>query len=593
MSHARSTRRRLAASVIAVFAIVALFSVRLAELQFVRAEDLNEASDQKRVFSLVDYGIRGDIVDTNGVVLADSVERYNITASPKNIDAEGYDYFRDGEKVHVPLEQWLAELGEITGQKPQQIYDIIAAALAKDPESDFVYIKKNVKLGVLKAVRELKLPGIYDEYVPSRTYPNGQVAGNLVGFIGTDGPQAGLEIAQDDCLRSRNGTSTVELSADSVQLPGTEVVTRKARDGGDIRLTIDSNLEWYAQQALAEQGESLGAEWGTAMVVEVKTGKIRAAADWPTVDPNDPGGADRSALGARLFSSPYEPGSTVKAATIASYIDAGVITPTTKVTAVGRYTKGLPAGSYISDAWAHDDLHYTTAGVLMNSSNTGIAALTEKLPSKTARHDYLKAFGMGEPTGVDFYGESSGSLIPADQLDSITNITQQFGQGMTATSAQVAGIFQTLGNGGVKIPLSLVEGCENADGTTTQVPSGKGTRVVSEYAADSTVQMMETVVSTGFLGPILQVPGYRIGAKTGTAEVAENGRYGAERIVSVAGLVPAEDPEYAIVVTFAKPDTIKTSAAAAPTFNQIMKQVIKTFRITPSTKPAPDLQLEW
>jgi cell division protein FtsI (penicillin-binding protein 3) len=168
-----------------------------------------------------------------------------------------------------------------------------------------------------------------------------------------------------------------------------------------------------------------------------------------------------------------------------------------------------------------------------------------------------------------------------------------FGQGITATSAQMASLYQTLGNGGVRMPLTLVSGCERPDGTWTDVPVPTGTRVVSDYAAEQTLLMMETVASQGASRDVVSIPGYRIAAKTGTGEVAENGEYGSERIVSYAGVVPADNPEYAIVVTFGKPDTMKSSAAAAPVFNAIMEQVIKTFRVPPSTEPAPNLPLTW
>ena len=164
---------------------------------------------------------------------------------------------------------------------------------------------------------------------------------------------------------------------------------------------------------------------------------------------------------------------------------------------------------------------------------------------------------------------------------------------MSATTAQIASLYQTIGNDGVRVPLSLVAGCRWPDGTITQQPDTTGTRVVSADAARTTVLMMEPMVSQGPLKNILTIPGYRVAAKTGTAEVAENGRYTSDRVISVAGLVPAENPQYAIVVSFVKPDTMKTSAAAAPAFNAIMKQVIKTFRITPSTEPAPALPLTW
>jgi cell division protein FtsI (penicillin-binding protein 3) len=228
----------------------------------------------------------------------------------------------------------------------------------------------------------------------------------------------------------------------------------------------------------------------------------------------------------------------------------------------------------------------------MNSSNTGIS-LFSNLLSKDVRYDYFKKFGLGQKTAVGFPGESAGSIRPVNEWDQITNYTVAFGQGVSATSAQMASIYQTLGNNGVRMPLTLVEGCTMPDGTVTDLPATDSVQVVSQNAADQTVAAMETIVSKGPIGNLLRIPGYRIAAKTGTAEVAENGVYSSDRIVSVAGLIPAEDPQYAVVVTLGKPDTMKTSTAAAAPFRNIMTQVIKTFRIVPSQEAAPDIPVTW
>ncbi|HEX7824637.1 MAG TPA: penicillin-binding protein 2 [Mycobacterium sp.] len=584
----RGSRRRLALTVVTVFAIVAVFVIRLVDIQVVRAADLTAEAEKRRTLPVTTYGIRGSIVDANGVVLADSVERFDITASPKNADLEKTWMSRDGERVEVPTTEAIQAIADLTKADPNTIYQ----TLASDRESNFAYLARTVTLDVFKAVRDLQIPWVYSELHPARTYPSGAIAGNLVGFLGTDGPLAGTELKQDECLAATNGKSTYESSADGVRLPGSTVVQQEAEDGGTIHLTIDADLQWYAQQVLAQQGKAMGADWATAMIVEVGTGRIVAGADWPSVDPNDLDSVGNDDRGARIFASPFEPGSVIKVATFASLLDAGKITPETQVTVPGVYTDGLPAGSSIKDAWAHTTLRLTATGVLVDSSNIGTAILAQKL-SKQARHDYLEAFGFNSDTAVDFLGESSGSVLPMDQTDAITNLTQQFGQGMSATSAQIASLYQTIGNGGVHMPLTLIEGCERPDGTWTEKPSTEGTRVVSESAADTTVQMMEMVATQGMLKDVVRIPGYRVAVKTGTAEVAENGSYGSARIVSVAGLIPAGDPQYAIVVTFAKPDTMRTSAAAAPAFNAIMKQVIKTFRITPHTDGAPSLPTTW
>jgi cell division protein FtsI (penicillin-binding protein 3) len=576
----------MALTIIAVFAVVAIFTVRLVDIQIVRAAELSAAAVTNRSIPLTTYGTRGEIVDTNGVVLADSVDRFDITVSPMDVA----DFKRTDENdqtVTVTVAEALAEIGEITGQSVEELH----APILANPDGNFAYLTKGVKLDIFTAVRELRIPWVSNELRPSRTYPNGAIAGNLVGFIGTDGPQAGIELSQNDCLASTNGTSTYERGADGVRIPGSTVTATEPKDGGTVALTIDRDLQWFAQEAVEKQAIATGSDWATAVVVRIADGHLMSVVDWPTVDPNDVNSADVSALGSLAFSTPYEPGSTFKPMTVASLLDAGTISSGTKLSVPGAYNV---SGGVITDSWAHDTLQLTTAGVIMNSSNIGISLLSETL-NKQARHDYMIKFGIGSKTAVGFNGESAGSLKEADDWDPVTDKTVQFGQGVSATSVQVASLYQTLGNGGVKLPLTLVESCTNADGTVTNTPTTEGERVVSEEAADATVRMMETVVTDGWLSNVLTIPGYRVAAKTGTAEVfAEDGSgYSGERIVSVAGVAPADDPQYAVVVTLGKPDTIKTSGAAAPTFTEIMTQVLKKYRVVPSGTPAPSIPLTW
>lgn len=586
----RRTRRRLAAWMLVLAIVLSAFVVRLVDIQVVRAEQLSQESEARRSIPITIHGARGDIVDARDVVLADSVYRYDITVSPRFVR----DYPRTdettGAKVTRTVAESLAALAPIVGGDAAAMLVDIQSQLAVDPEDDHAYLARGVTPEAFEQVRELGIPWVYWERIPARTYPNGQIAGNLVGFLGTDGPQTGLEYRLNDCLQATDGSATYERGADGVRLPGTTVVAQDAVDGGTLHLTIDSDVQWFAQQAIGEQATAIGADWATAMVVRVSDGAIVAAADWPTVDPNDVNGTDVLNLGSRIFSSPYEPGSTMKSLTFAALLDAGLISPTEQVLVPGRYPT-IP-GYSITDAWAHDTLRYTAAGILSNSSNIGTSMLSERL-SAQQRHDYLAAFGMGTQTAVDFLGEESGSLQDPTTIDAHSVYTQMFGQGVTVTSAQVASAYQTLANGGVHVPLTLVTGCSHADGTVTHLPPLESQRAVSEQAANTTIEMLETVVTDGALSRQLSIPGYRVAAKTGTGEVAENGEYGSERIVSVAGLAPADDPQFVVVVTYGKPDTMKTSAAAAPTFRSIMTQVLKTFRVPPSTVPAPSIPLTW
>lgn len=582
MSSARTSRRRIAVAVVGVIAIVAVFAVRLVDLQVVHAEELNTASAGKRAVSQTTYAARGDIVDMNGTVLAGSVMRYDITAAPDSIAI----WLEQADDKTV-VAQAATELSKILGVSASDIL----TTLTEDPTSNFTYVARKVSVEQLREVRALQIPGVYDENSPTRIYPDGAVAGNLVGFVGTDGPLNGLETTEESCLASTNGSSTYERSADNVRIPGSTVTSVEAIEGGTVHTSIDADLSWAVQQMIAEQAQAIGAVSATASVVEVKTGKIRVMADYPAVDPNDVNATaevDVESLGSRAFTTAYEPGSTFKPMTAAILLEQNAVTPLTQVTVPSRWT--TPEGGVINDAAPHAVQQLTLAGVIQNSSNVGISQLATRVPSGV-RYDYMKAFGIGERTAVDFQGETTGQLSAS--WDDQTKYNVAFGQGVSVSAAQLASIYQTLGNGGVKLPLSMVDGCEAPDGTVTEDTTSEGTRVVSEASADTVLQMMESVVTGGGLSKQLTIPGYRIAAKSGTAEVAENGVYTNQRIVSLAGMAPAEDPQYSVIVTFTKPTTIKTSAAAAPTFTKIMTQVLKTYRVTPSTDPAPQIPTTW
>ena len=589
MDNSRKTRRRLAASILGILLVVGLFVGRLVDIQVVRAEELNTESLGKRSITVTDYAARGSIVDTNGVVLAGSVDRYDITASPRVIEATFPRKVVTGDKtttVKIPFEQGVAELAEATGESEEDV----RSALTSNPTSNHAYISKKKTLKVLLAVQALKIPWVYSEVVPSRTYPNGAVAANLVGFMGKDGAQTGLELTENTCLANTNGSSVYERGSDGVRIPGSTVTTKASKAGGTLKLSIDSDFNYYVQQVVGKRAKELGADWATAVVVRVEDAHLMAVVDYPTVDPNNLNAAKRDALGSLAFSTPYEPGSTMKPLTAASLLDAGKITQTTHVVTPGRLA--VDGGGSIKDSFVHGTINYTTGGVITNSSNIGISLLSKKL-GVDARRDYLLKFGLDQKTAVGFNGESNGDVPETSKWDNITKYAISFGQGMTTTSAQVASAYQALGNDGVRLPLTLVEGCEQADGTVTELPETEGVRAVSERAAKQTVQMMENVVTQGWLSSDLKIPGYRVAAKTGTAQIAEGGVYGDDYVISVAGMVPAENPEYVVVLTFGKPDTIKSSSAAAPTFTKIMTQVIKTFKVTPSTKPAPNIPQTW
>jgi cell division protein FtsI (penicillin-binding protein 3) len=581
------SRRRLTLAIIVTLAIVAAFVVRLVDLQVVQADELNKASTTKREIAQKVYAPRGQILDTNGVVLADSVTRYDITAAPINVRA--FDRTaKDGTKTSISVLEQAGEIAAITKQDPTVVY----TALTKNPTANWALVANAMDTSAMRAVRNLKLPGIYDQPHPKRTYPNGAVAGNLIGFVGTDGPQNGLETMDKKCLAGTDGTVKYERSADNVQIPGSAVTTKTAVPGGTIKTTLDSDLQWFAQQAIAEQGAAIGATSATAIVVRLKDAHLLAVADWPSVDPNNVNGTSPDFLGSLAATASYEPGSVFKGMSAAILLDSGNATPQTQVTVPSHWL--TPEGGFVNDADPHGVERLTLTGVLQQSSNVGISMIGGEVSPKL-RYDYMQKFGLGAPTAVGFQGESKGILNKWQSWDSQTKYNVLYGQGVSATALQVASIYQTLGNGGVRLPLTLVQSCTKPDGTVTDLPSTTGTQVVSTATSKTTVNMLESIVDSGPLSKAVKIPGYRIAGKSGTAQMAKpnGGGYGTDRIVSFVGLAPADDPQYEVLVTYTKPVTIRTSAAAAPTFKKIMTQVLTKYRVPPSTTPSTYPPTNW
>ena len=580
MAHQRISSRRMGVALLVIFLMAGLLVSRLVDVQVVRAAELQEQSAEIRTTSEVIWASRGSIVDSFGNDLATDVDRYDVSADPRKVG----DFRRDGEMVTVMAA--MAEIALITGANA----DELLYAVNSNPEAHFTYLVKSVSPEDRQALRELRNPWLQMDLVRERTYPFGPVTANLTGMLGTDEPLAGVERKYDSCLRAINGTATYQKGADGIRLPGTTQLVEEPIHGGDVRLTIDSDLQWYVLQTLAEHGSNLGAQYGSAMVVRVEDGHVLAAADWPTFDPNDFSESPVEFMGARAFSSPYEPGSIMKSVGIAMLIDGGYTYSEDKIVAPGFYE--VYPGRYIKNFLVADDRQLTTAGVLHTSSNTGISVLADRMPKAEATR-YLRNFGFGEVTGIDFLGESSGQVLPVDQVDVVTRYNQFFGQGISVTAAQMASSYQTLANDGVRVPLRLVDGCLTNDGEFVPEPVAEPVQVVSASAAQQTVRMMETIVAQGPLRNTLEVPGYRVAAKTGTAEIATSTGYGDDRVISLAGMAPAENPEYVVLVSFYKPQTSRVSTAAAPAFHEILSHVLKHYRVAPSTEPAILPPLTW
>lgn len=583
MSEERTKRRRGTLALALVLLFVAVFVFRLVDIQVVRAADLNEASVGKRSVPVITKSIRGDITDRNGEVLATTELRYDVQLSPKNVSS----FFRaKGEgNVEVTEAEAFTEVAAITGQSADDINTIVKEALEKDPKSDFAYVKRSVDLAQLTALKKLNIPWITFDQNPSRVYPNGAVGGNIVGFVGSENEaQAGIEMSQDSCLAGSDGTATYERGADGVALPGSTVVTDEVVNGGTVELTLDRDLQWQVQQAVNQQATKVRAEWAMAIVMNAKTGEIVAVGEDNSVDPNNVSATPAEKREARSYVAPYEPGSTFKTITAAALFDTGKATPLTQVLTPGQFS--TPDGAKFTDWNAHGNLRYTMTGVMVQSSNIGISLLGSQL-SNEQRYKYLTKFGIGHSTNTGMPLEDSGMLMSWEDWDVQTQYTTMFGQGVSSTLVQTAGVFQTIANAGVRVPPSLVKECVTESGEVITHDSGKSVKVISPEAAATTTTVLENVAQQSWTAKYASIPGYRVAAKTGTAEQPDGrGGYRKSYVHTYAGFYPADNPQFVTVFSVAHPAAGDGGVAASSGFKSVAEATIKAFHIPPSTGSA-------
>jgi len=583
-AHDAQPRNRLRIIALILSAIVGIVGFRLVEFQVVQADDINEISYAKREVQRTLESQRGSILDANGEVLARTIYRYDINVAPDMVGP----VFRDVEGVRIELSvgDIASELALILDMDVSEVFQAVSG------EGNYANLKKRVNAAVYQQIESLNIPWIFVDELSYRLYPSGAVAGNLIGFVDIDGyPLAGLERQYNTCLAGVDGQETFERSVQGMKIPSSAQTIKPPVQGGDLQLTIDSDLQYFAQQVLADAVQSQNAEYAVGLVIEAETGRILVAAEAPTVDPNDPSLTPAEHRQSKIFQNSYEPGSTMKSITTAIAIDTQSANAYTQI--IAEDTMRLPWGDTIDDSFNHDPRKLTPAGILKISSNVGITKLAGEIDRQT-RYEYLLDFGFGSPTAINFEGESPGLLREASEWDGMTNLTTLFGQGLAVTPIQMAYSYQAIANDGVRLDPILVESCIR-DGEEMMTPNQGSTRVVDESTARLTVDMMEKVVEEGGVASRVAIPGYRIAGKTGTAQIqAEDGSgYGDRFAISFFGMAPAENPEYVVAVMLYKPEGAINSAGATGPFKSIMSQVLRHYRVPPSTTPSASIPTEW
>ncbi|MFM2030960.1 MAG: hypothetical protein RI927_580, partial [Actinomycetota bacterium] len=432
-----------------ILVLVVVFAIRLVDLQIIQANAINEKSYEKRAVTRVIPALRGQILDANGKVLAKTVFRYDINAAPSKVGP--FTKTVKGESVTISVEQVVAELSTILDMSAADVTAKITGT------GEYSQIKKRVDAGSYRKIRDMNVPWLYYDPIAERIYPNGAVAGNLLGFITDSGLMEGLEQRYDKCLAGQDGEETYEKGVDGIKIPSSVITTKEAKPGKNIRLTIDADLQYFTQQVLASTVSYLRADWASAVIIETKTGRILTAAEAPSVDPNDPGKLSADDRRARVFQFAFEPGSTLKTITAATVVDTGMGDPYTKAVVPYSWTVPNSDGYKVTDSHFHPTEQLTLTGVLAESSNTGILEIGKSVDYKV-RYQYLEKFGLGSKTSIKFPGEGSGQLNALKDWDGVKKYVSMFGQGVSVTPIQSAMMYQTFGNDGVRLDPVLVDG---------------------------------------------------------------------------------------------------------------------------------------
>ena len=559
-----NSRRRAAVLLVFSLFILTIFGGRLLELQAFRGDALAAEAVDQRTRTVTVLADRGSITDANGVPLATTIEARHITVD-QTLIADPYD-------TAVALAPFVG----------MQVSDI---AERLEGDRRFVYVAKNLSPETWRSIDELGLSGVFSERTTKRVYPAGDVGANVLGFVGAEGDGlAGIEYALNDTLAGVDGWITYERGAAGPAIPTAETSGEEPIPGATIALTIDRDIQYVAQRIIAAAVEESGSESGSIVVMDPRTGNILAMASAPTFDPNEPGDADAADLGNRALTDAFEPGSTSKIITIASVLEEGGARPETMFEIPPTLTR---AGKVFHDASDHDGYNWDLATVLSRSSNIGTILAAETV-GEDAVLDYLQRFGVGQPTGLGFPGETAGFLPAREDWSGTTFPTLTFGQGLSVNAVQATSFFATLANDGVRLPARLVASVTDSAGQPIPTVIPPGTRVVSTETAREVREMLEQVVVDGGTAPMAGIPGYRVGGKTGTAQAInpECGCYDGETVSSFIGIAPIEDPELVIGVTFVRPAVQQFGGElAGPVFRDIMTYALQARQVAPITGP--------
>lgn len=548
---------RFALLCVAILLSLGLLLGRVAWLQIVTPTSLVKQEDMRSLREVTIGSPRGMITDREGRPLAVSVPVNAVWADPKTIISKGGVGYN---------ERWQA-----LARALHLSLSTLAERVNSNPGGRFIYLARQISPQQAEWVDDLNLPGINLREESRRFYPAGHVAANLIGFTNIDGQGIeGLEKSFNNQLMGKPGSRLVRKDKFGHVIENiTEVTPVPAHQ---LQLSIDERLQTVTEDALDNAVTWNKAESGAAVLVNIATGEILSMASFPDFNPNNREGAVLDDFRNRAISDTFEPGSTVKPLVIMTALQQGIVQPVSVIDTHPFYLDG----HRIRDVGFYPELSLT--GILQKSSDTGVSHLSLAMPVQKLLDTY-KSFGFGDPTGLGLTGESSGLMPQRRYWSDLDRATFAFGYGLMVTPLQLAHVYATIGSFGIYRPLSI----------TRIDPPVIGTRVMPEALVHQVEHMMESVALPGGGGTKAAVRDYRVAVKTGTAKkIGDDGKYVDKYVAYTAGVAPASDPKFALVVVINNPQNgaYYGGAVSAPVFSQIMGDVLRLENVKPDGMPA-------
>ncbi len=548
---------RFALLCVAILLSLGLLLGRVAWLQIVTPTSLVKQEDMRSLREVTIASPRGMITDREGRPLAVSVPVNAVWADPKTIISKGGVGYN---------ERWQA-----LARALHLSLSTLAERVNSNPGGRFIYLARQISPQQAEWVDDLNLPGINLREESRRFYPAGHVAANLIGFTNIDGQGIeGLEKSFNNQLMGKPGSRLVRKDKFGHVIENiTEVTPVPAHQ---LQLSIDERLQTVTEDALDNAVTWNKAESGAAVLVNNATGEILSMASFPDFNPNNRDGAVLDDFRNRAISDTFEPGSTVKPLVLMTALQQGIVQPDSVIDTHPFYLDG----HRIRDVGFYPELSLT--GILQKSSDTGVSHLSLAMPVQKLLDTY-KSFGFGDPTGLGLTGESSGLMPQRRYWSDLDRATFAFGYGLMVTPLQLAHVYATIGSFGIYRPLSI----------TRIDPPVIGTRVMPEALVHQVEHMMESVALPGGGGTKAAVRDYRVAVKTGTAKkIGDDGKYVDKYVAYTAGVAPASDPKFALVVVINNPQNgaYYGGAVSAPVFSQIMGDVLRLENVNPDGMPA-------